>query len=108
LRTAFTLIEVLVAVAIVGLAFGAFLTLAARSFDTTDLYLKTTLSSIAAHNAINEIVYGGKSFNNENVDVLNYRIKVNQDFEELMGFRVVKVEAGTEERGKLVELYESR
>jgi prepilin-type N-terminal cleavage/methylation domain-containing protein len=107
-KKAFTLLEVLIAVAIAGFAFGTFLTLAGKSLDTTDLYLKTTLSSIAAHNGINEAVYGGKSFNRGSVYILNYKIEVNQDFEELMGFRIVKVEAGTEGRGKLVELYESR
>ncbi len=90
------------------MAFGTFIVLAGRSADSTDLLLKTTLSTVAANNSINSIIYGGKSFNNKEVNILGYRVKVNQDFEELMGFRVVKVEAGTPDRGVLVELYEAR
>ncbi len=90
------------------MAFGTFIVLAGRSADSTDLLLKTTLSTVAASNSINSIVYGGKSFNNKEVNILGYSVKVNQDFEELMGFRVVKVEAGTPDRGVLVELYEAR
>jgi general secretion pathway protein I len=108
MRSAFTLLEVLIAVAIVGMAFGAFLLLSGRIVETTDVLLKTTLSTLAANNALNEILYMRKSYNNREVDILNYRITVNQDFEDLMGFRVLKVEAGTPETGKLVELYEVR
>ena len=90
------------------MAFGTFIVLAGRSADSTDLLLKTTLSTVAASNSINSIIYGGKSFNNKEVNILGYSVKVNQDFEELMGFRVVKVEAGTPDRGVLVELYEAR
>ena len=108
MRKGFTLLEVLVAVAIAGMAFGTFIVLAGRSADSTDLLLKTTLSTVAANNAINSIVYGGKSYNDKSVNVMGYTIKINQDFEELMGFRVVKVEAGTPDRGVLVELYEAR
>ncbi len=108
MRRAFTLLEVLISVVIVGLAFGTFVVLSGRIVDTTDLLLKTTLSSVAAHNAVNEIVYGGKSFEGKDLEILNYTFKVNQDFEELMGFRVVKVEVGTPERGKLAEVYEVR
>ena len=50
----------------------------------------------------------GKNYSNKEVDILNYKITVNQDFEDLMGFRVLKVEAGTPENGKLVEIYEVR
>jgi general secretion pathway protein I len=107
-RGGFTLLEVLVAVAIVGFAFGAFIVLAGRTVQSTDELLKTTLSTVAAHNALNEAVYWGKSFENKEVELLGYRLVVNQDFEELMGFRVVKVEAGTTEKGALVELYEVR
>ena len=81
MRGGFTLLEVLVAVAIAGLAFGTFITLAGRSADSTDLLLKTTLSTVAAHNSINTIVYGGKAFNKKKIDVLEYTITVNQDFE---------------------------
>ena len=108
MRIGFTLLEVLVAVAIAGLAFGTFITLAGRSADSTDLLLKTTLSTVAAHNSINAIVYGGKTFNDRKVDILGYTVTVNQDFEDLMGFRVVKVDAGTPDRGVLIELYEAR
>ena len=108
MKKGFTLLEVLVAVAIVGFAFGTFIAFAGRIVDSTDLLFKTTLSSIAAHNSINEVIYGGKSFNNREVNILNYTVKVNQDFEELMGFRVTKVEAGTDDRGKLAEVYEVR
>ena len=96
------------AVAIAGMAFGTFIVLAGRSADSTDLLLKTTLSTVSAHNAINSIIYGGKTFNNKETEILGYRVKINQDFEDLMGFRVVKVEAGTPDRGVLVELYEAR
>ena len=108
MRKGFTLLEVLVAVAIAGMAFGTFIVLAGRSVDSSDLLLKTTLSTVCAHNAINSIVYGGKNFSNKDSEVLGYKIKINQDFEDLMGFRVVKVEAGTPDRGVLVELYEVR
>ena len=108
MKKGFTLLEVLVAVAIAGMAFGVFIVLAGRSADSTDLLLKTTLSTVAAHNALNAIIYGGKAFNDEEVDILGYRVKVNQNFEDLMGFRVVKVESGTPDRGVLVELYEAR
>ena len=108
MRSAFTLLEVLIAVAIVGMAFGAFLVLSGRIVETTDILLKTTLSTLAANNAVNEILYMGKNYSNKEVDILNYKITVNQDFEDLMGFRVLKVEAGTPENGKLVEIYEVR
>ena len=108
MKKGFTLLEVLVAVAIAGMAFGTFIVLAGRSADSTDLLLKTTLSTVSAHNAINSTVYGGKTFNNKETEILGYRVKINQDFEDLMGFRVVKVEAGTPDRGVLVELYEAR
>ncbi len=108
MRKGFTLLEVLVAVAIAGMAFGTFIVLAGRSANSTDLLLKTTLSTVAANNAINSIVYGRKSYNDKPINVMGYTVKVNQDFEELMGFRVVKVEAGTPNRGVLVELYETR
>lgn len=108
MRKGFTLLEVLIATAIAGMAFGTFILLAGRSADSTDLLLKTTLSTVVANNSINSIVYGGKSFNGKKVNILGYTVKVNQDFEELMGFRVVKVEAGTPDRGVLVELYEAR
>lgn len=108
MKKGFTLLEVLVAVAIAGMAFGTFIVLAGRSADSTDLLLKTTLSTVSAHNAINSIIYGGKTFNNKETEILGYRVKINQDFEDLMGFRVVKVEAGTPDRGVLVELYEAR
>jgi len=107
-KRGFTLLEVLVAVAIVGLAFGAFLVLSGRSVTSADEILKTTLSTLAAHNAIDEAIYLGRSFDKTPVELLNYTIIVSQDFEELMGYRVVKVEAGTEDRGNLVELYEVR
>jgi prepilin-type N-terminal cleavage/methylation domain-containing protein len=108
MKKGFTLLEVLVAVVIVGFAFGTFIAFAGKIVDTTDLLFKTTLSSVVAHNSINEILYGGKSFNDRKVDILNCTVEVNQDFEELMGFRVTKVEAGTEDRGKLAEVYEVR
>jgi len=108
LRSGFTLIEVLVAVAVIGFAFGAFLILAGRTAQSTDELLKTTLSTVAAHNALNEAVYGGKTFTGKEINLFNYTIKVNQDFEELMGYRVVKVGAGTPDKGVLVELYEVR
>ena len=79
-----------------------------RIVETTDILLKTTLSTLAANNAVNEILYMGKNYSNKEVDILNYKITVNQDFEDLMGFRVLKVEAGTPENGKLVEIYEVR
>jgi len=107
-RKGFTLLEVLVAVAIVGFAFGAFIILSGRTVQSTDELLKTTLSTVAAHNALNEAVYLGKGFEGKEIELLGYKIVVNQDFEELMGFRVVKVEAGTQEKGALVELYEIR
>ena len=108
MRNAFTLLEVLIAVAILGMAFGAFILLSGRIVETTGVLLKTALSTIAANNAVNEILYMGKNYNNREVNVLNYQITVNQDFEDLMGFRILKVEAGTAETGKLVELYEAR
>lgn len=108
MKKGFTLLEVLIAVAVAGMAFGTFIVLAGRSADSTDLLLKTTLSTVGAHNAINSIIYGGKTFNGKELEILGYRVKVNQDFEELMGFRVVKVESGTPDRGVLVELYEAR
>lgn len=108
MRKGFTLLEVLVATAIAGMAFGTFIVLAGKSADSTDLLLKTTLSTVAANNSINSIIYGGKSFNDKEVNILGYTVKVNQDFEDFMGFRIVKVKAGTPDRGVLVELYEAR
>lgn len=107
MEKAFTLLEVLVAVAILGMAFGAFILLSGKIVETTDSLLKTTISTVAANNAVNEILYMGRSYNNKKESILNYPVTVNQNFEELMGFRVLKVEAGTQEE-KLVELYEVR
>ncbi|WP_457677972.1 prepilin-type N-terminal cleavage/methylation domain-containing protein [Thermovibrio sp.] len=104
----FTLIEVLIATAIVGFSFGAFLVMAGKIVDSSDLLLKTVISALAAHNGLNEAVYGGKDLNGEEVEILRYKLLLTQDFEELMGYRVVKVGAGTPDRGKLVELYEVR
>jgi len=108
LKAGFTLLEVLVAVFIVGISFGAFLTLASRSVEVSDEILKTTLSTVAADNAISEVIYGGRSYTGRKVNILGYEITVNQDFEELFGFRIVKVNAGTADRGELVEIYEAR
>ncbi|MEO2066387.1 MAG: type II secretion system protein [Desulfurobacteriaceae bacterium] len=108
IRSGFTLIEVLVAVAVLGFSFGAVLVLSGRTVQSTDELLKTTLSTVAAHNCLNEAVYGGKNFNGKSVELFNYKISISQDFEELMGYRVVKLGAGTEDRGVLVELYEVR
>jgi general secretion pathway protein I len=107
MKEAFTLLEVLIAVVIVGVAFGAFIVLSGKIVETTDVLLKTTLSTVAASNAVNEILYMGKSYNRREENILNYSITVNQNFEELMGFRVLKVEAGTQGE-KLVEIYEVR
>jgi general secretion pathway protein I len=106
MRSGFTLLEVLVAVFIVALSFGAFLVLAGRSVSSSDELLKTCLSTLEANNALNEAVYGGKLFKDEEVNLLGYRLNLSQDFEELMGFRVVKIFSGTPDRGYLVELYE--
>ncbi len=108
MRSGFTLVEVLIAVAVVGFSFGAFLVLAGKTVQSTDELLKTTLSTVVAHNCLNEALYGGKSFSGKEVELFNYKIKVDQDFEELMGYRVAKVGAGTSDRGILVELYEVR
>ena len=102
----FTLLEVIIAVAIAGMAFSAFILLSGKTAETTTISLKTTLSTVAAHNAIDEAIYMGK--NDEKEDILNYEIELKQDFEELMGYRIVKVQAGTEDTGMVVELYEAR
>ncbi|WP_163327778.1 prepilin-type N-terminal cleavage/methylation domain-containing protein [Desulfurobacterium thermolithotrophum] len=105
-KEGFTLLEVIIAVAIAGMAFSAFLILSGKTAETTVLSLKNTLSTIAAHNLLDEAVYMGKS--NRDTYILNYKIKVKQDFEELMGYRIVKVQAGTEDNEMMVELYEAR
>ncbi len=108
MKKGFTLLEVLFAVAVLGFSFGAFLLLAGRTLDTSDELLKTTLASVVANNSINEVLYGGKEVSGKEEELLNYKFTVSQDFEEVMGFRIVKVEVGTEERGNLVEVYEAR
>lgn len=107
-RNGFTLLEVIIAVAIAGMAFSALILLSGRTVETTTVSLKTTLSTIAAHNAMDEIVYMGMDKNDDTESMLNYRIKLKQDFEELMGCRIVKVRAGTNDIGMAVELYEAR
>ncbi len=104
----FTLLEVIIAVAIAGMAFSAFILLSGKTAETTTISLKTTLSTVAAHNAIDEAIYMGKNKNDEKEDILNYEIELKQDFEELMGYRIVKIQAGTEDTGMVVELYEAR
>ncbi len=108
MKKGFTLLEVLFAVAVLGFSFGAFLLLAGRSLDTSDELLKTTLASVLANNLLNEVLYGGKEVPGSRVELLNCEFTASQDFEEVMGFRVVKVEVGTEEKGNLVEVYEAR
>ena len=93
---------------IAGMAFSAFILLSGKTAETTTTSLKTTLSTIVAHNAINEAIYMGKSKSDEEENILNYEIKLNQDFEELMGYRIVKIQAGAEDTGMVVELYEAR
>ncbi|ADY73553.1 hypothetical protein Dester_0913 [Desulfurobacterium thermolithotrophum DSM 11699] len=105
-KKGFTLLEVIIAVAIAGMAFSVFLILSGRIAETSVLSLKNTLSTIAAHNLLDETVYMGKS--NRDTYILNYKIKAKQDFEELMGYRIVKVQAGTEDNEMMVELYEAR
>ncbi|MEO2068357.1 MAG: type II secretion system protein [Desulfurobacteriaceae bacterium] len=104
MKPAFTLLEVIIAVAIVGLAFSSFLALSGKMVEITTVSLKTTLSTVAVHNAINEVVYARKSKNGKKETVLNYEIKLKQNFEDLMGYRVVKVE----DWEGLVEVYEVR
>jgi len=99
----FTLLEVIIAVAIVGFSFGSFLALASQIVSSQTETLKTALATVAAHNALNRAIYLNEDFSDEEVELLGYTFKIEQDFEELMGFRVVKVSAGG-----LVELYEAR
>ncbi len=105
---AFTLLEVLVAVAIVGIAYGTFVLLSGRIVQTTDTLLKTALATVVANNAIDEVLYRGKTFSGEEVELLGYSFGVKQDFEDLMGFRILKVSVGTETTGEVVEIYEAR
>jgi len=98
----FTLIEVILAVAVAGMAFSAFLLLSSKSIDVTNRIFKQFTETIAAHNCINEVIYNHKECNGKTVEVLNRKINVKQDFETLMGFRVTKVKAGD------VEIYEIR
>ncbi|SMP08477.1 general secretion pathway protein I [Desulfurobacterium pacificum] len=102
LRNGFTLLEVLLAIAIAGMAFGAFLLLSSKSVDITNRIFTQFIETVAAHNCINEIIYNHKDYNGKTVEILNRQITVKQDFENLMGFRVVKVKAGD------VEVYEIR
>ena len=104
MKSAFSLLEVIIAVAIVGLAFSTFITFSGKTVETTTVSLKTTISAIAVHNAINEVVYARKSKNGKEDTVLNYKVKLKQDFENLMDYRVVKVE----DLEGLVEVYEVR
>ncbi len=108
MKKGFTLLEVLFAVAVLGFSFGAFLLLAGKSLDASDELLKTTLASVLANNLLNEVLYGGKEVSGNKVELLNYKFTASQDFEEVMGFRIVKVEVGTQDKGNLVEVYEAR
>jgi general secretion pathway protein I len=104
----FTLIEVLIATAIAGLAFGAFVVLATTAAKTADQVAGTVAATVAAHNCLNEAVYLNRSCQGKEEELLNQKVELNQDFQEVMGVRVVKVEGGTPNWGKLVELYEVR
>ena len=92
-RKGFTFLEVLIAVAIAGLVFSSFLTLSSKSLDVSLKVFKTFTNTIAAHNAANEILYEGKSFNNKTVEIFKEPVNVNQDFTTVMGFRLLKVNA---------------
>ncbi|ADU96361.1 type IV pilus modification PilV family protein [Thermovibrio ammonificans] len=108
MRYGFTLLEVLIATAIVGMAFGAFILLTTSAVSTADQQFKTAVSAVAAHNCINEAVYLNRSCQNKKVEVLGCTVELKQDFQEIMGIRVVRVEARTPNWGKLVEVYEAR
>jgi len=75
------------------LVFGSFLTLSSKSLDVSLKVFKTFTNTIAAHNAANEILYEGKSFNNKTVEIFKEPVNVNQDFTTVMGFRLLKVNA---------------
>jgi general secretion pathway protein I len=90
------------------MVFGSFIVLAGNTVRTTDYLMKTALATVVANNAVNEAVEVGRSFTGKKEEVLNLQFTVNQDFEDLMGFRVLKISVGTEDLGELIEVYEAR
>jgi general secretion pathway protein I len=104
-RKGFSLLEVLIAVAVMGLAFSAFISLSGSNIELSDRSFKLTLSTIAAHDVMDEDIYLGKSDAEGTFDIANRTLNFKKDFEDLMGYRISKV-AILDDRGVVIEIYE--
>ncbi len=105
MRKGFSLLEVLIAVAVMGLAFSAFISLSGNSLELSEKSFMLTLSSIAAHNVMDEDIYSGKSDAEGTLNMANRTLNFKKDFEDLMGYRILETSI-VDEKGVIVELYE--
>ena len=103
----FTLLEVLIATAIMAMAFSVFIAISGRNLNVSDRAIKTTLSSILANNLIYERLFMGKEVSSGNRTILGYNLYFTENSTNLMNFEVIGVQVG--EKGEpLIRVYEAR
>ena len=91
MKKGYSLIEVLLALAILGLAGSLVLEFIGKFYELSISGLKTTLCSVLVHNSINEIVFEGKTFNDKELECAGQTFTIKQDFESIANLRVLKV-----------------
>jgi len=104
-RKGFSLLEVLIAVAIMGIAFSSFIALSTKNLELSGKSLKLTLSTVAAHDILDEEVYLGRDRGEGVFNIANVTLDFKEDFENVMGYTVSKVSI-VDEKGYIVEIYE--
>ncbi|NIA12196.1 MAG: prepilin-type N-terminal cleavage/methylation domain-containing protein [Nitrospiraceae bacterium] len=93
----FTLLEVLIATAIMAMAFSVFIAISGRNLNVSNRAIKTTLSSILANNLIDECLYMGKDASNGNKTMLNYNLYFTENSTNLMSYRILSIQVGEKE-----------
>ena len=104
----FTILEVLIAVLLLGLAFGTFAVSAGRLVDASLSASEVAVACVVAGNAVSEVLELGKAYTGKEVSLMGVSLKVEQDFEDFMGFRIVTLRVSSSLTGRGVELYEAR
>ena len=104
----FTLLEVLIAVVLLSLAFGAFAVSAERLVSASLSASEATVAGVVASNAMNEAVNLGRAYTDRTLNVMGVSLKVEQSFENFMNFRVVSITVTSSLTGREFSLYEAR